>query len=173
VLSTGCQWQALLKDLPQLNPYRVHGKRKWGRMVPKLRWIAVLPGALAGAWLGWFFCSVANRLTLAFVGISPDSFGGRVWVEAISSLVLGAAFVYAGSYIAPSYERRVAVNLARFGIIATAVLVVAALVDLDFWAVWSEIWIALGIGVVTFTTHAHRWLPLPRSGTRLETPPSF
>lgn len=133
----------------------------------------MLPGALLGAWFSWLLCNVANRLILAFVGISPDSIGGRVWVEAISSLVLGAAFVYAGSYIAPTYERHVSLNLGRLGLIATAVLAVAAVVDLDYWALWSEIWMASGIGAVAFTTHVQRWLPLPSSGTRLETSESL
>jgi hypothetical protein len=80
--------------------------------LPVVRWIALLSGAIAGAWLGWLVCNVANRVSLLFVGVLPDSFYGRACTETMSSAALGAAFVFVGSYIAPAYRRQVAIALA-------------------------------------------------------------
>jgi hypothetical protein len=120
-------------------------------MIRIVRWIAVLPGALAGAWLAWFVCNFANRISLLLAGVLPDSFSGRACIETMSSLVLGAAFVYAGSYIAPMYQRQVALALGSLGLFIAVVMVAFAVADLNYWAIWGGIWIAVGIGAVAFT----------------------
>jgi hypothetical protein len=120
-------------------------------MVSILRWTAVLPGALAGAWLGWFACNFVNRITLLFSGIWPDSFLGRLYIESVSSMVLGAAFVYAGASIAPMHQARAALLLGVIGLITAVVFAAAALPVSNYWALWGDIWFAFGVGAVGFS----------------------
>jgi len=71
-----------------------------------LRWIAVLPGAVAGALIAYW-------ISRAFSWLASSRVGGDTWYEYIlkevlSNGVMGAAFVFCATIIAPRYQPTVA-----------------------------------------------------------------
>lgn len=66
-----------------------------------LRWIVLLPLALAGALLAMFLCLKLNQFSFGAMGVAD----GRYFTVVSAGVVTGAAFVYLGTLIAPSGGR--------------------------------------------------------------------
>jgi hypothetical protein len=128
-------------------------------MITLLRWIAVLPGSVIAAWLGWLVSNIASRISLLTVGVSPDSFVGRLSIEMTSSAVLGAAFIYAGCYIAPAHQQRIALSLAALAIIAAVVFAAFAVRVWDYWALWSDLWMVIAAVALGLEEAARQGVP--------------
>jgi len=110
-----------------------------------LRWIGFLPAAIIAAWVAWFGLNLANRVTMTLAGVSPESLLMRAYIEAISGAVLGYAFAYVGSRIAPTHQHRVLVVLVVCGLLFDGVLLAFALMATDYWSIWSAVWVAMGL----------------------------
>ena len=116
-----------------------------------LRWIAFLPCALLASWIVWFIVVLLNRISMRMAGINPDSFLFRVFIEYISDAVMGAAFVYTGTKIIPSYKRVISYILASIGMVLGGFLLFPSILIADYWAIWSCLSLAFGVGITAFS----------------------
>ncbi len=84
------------------------------------------------------------------MGINSDGFLNKLLIEVISSGVMGAAFVYAGSRIAPSNRKVVVYILAVIAILIAGFLGFPAIIQQNWWAIVSVIAMAGGAGMVAY-----------------------
>lgn len=117
-----------------------------------LRWVLVLPGAIAAGYVAWFTVTFLNRLTMRLY-VDPDGFLGRAYLETISNMVMGAAAVYVGARIAPSEQSKVALALTVLVILAAGVLLFPALQSRSWWAVYAVACLVAGAGSVTWSIY--------------------
>lgn len=115
------------------------------------RWVALFPGAVAAGWLAWFLVSFLNRLMMGLQGFDSTSFLGRAYIETVSSLVMGATFVYAGVKIAPAYHKNVLFVLAGIALVMSGIMLFPAIMKPDYWAVWSGLCVGFGAGAVAYS----------------------
>jgi hypothetical protein len=73
-----------------------------------LKWIAVLPVSI----LALFLASIFLKFTMSFSGLETDSIISQCFI----GFACGIAFIYAGAYIAPSHNVKVAFILMIIGI---------------------------------------------------------
>lgn len=123
------------------------------QVVRALRWMAVLPGALAAGWAAWLVVNLGNRLTFAMSGFDSDWFLARVFIEGVSNGAIGAAGVYAGAQIAPSARKIVVFVLAAGFILIGGFLLFPAIVARNWWAVYGVAALAFGAGSVAFSVY--------------------
>ena len=116
-----------------------------------VRWLAFLPAAFLAAWLAWLVVMLGNRLTMGMQGADPDSFLSHAFIEFISHASMGAAFVYTGAKVAPSYHKIVAYVLAAFGLVAAGFLLFPALMVTNYWAVWAAASLVFGVGGTAYS----------------------
>ena len=115
-----------------------------------LRWLSFLPGAFAAAWLAWLLVSFGNKLTMWMMGINPDGFINKLFIEVMSSGVMGAAFVYAGSRIASTNRKIIAYVLTVVAVLIAGFLAFPAIAQQNWWAVAGVILMAAGAGLVVY-----------------------
>ena len=115
-----------------------------------IRWIIVAPGAIVSAYLVWLATTFLNRLSLSFAGLDPDEIFGRLYIEVVSSGLMGAAFVYSGTRIAPANRKIVARVLAVFAVLIAGVLLAGAVIAKNSWAIVGCICLACGAAVVAY-----------------------
>ncbi|OQW66961.1 MAG: hypothetical protein BVN29_04810 [Nitrospira sp. ST-bin5] len=116
-----------------------------------LRWAALAPGAIAAGWLAWVLVNFLNRLTMSFQGLDPNSFLGRAYIETLSGLIMGAAFVYVGAKIAPAHNKNVSFVLAGIAFMMSGIALFPAIVKPDYWAIWSGLCVGFGAGSVVYS----------------------
>lgn len=75
-----------------------------------LRWIAVLPGAVAGMILAGIIFALINWLASSRYG--DDTWFFYLWHNGVRAAAEGGAFVWIGAYIAPQGEKVVGIVLA-------------------------------------------------------------
>jgi hypothetical protein len=78
-----------------------------------IKWIAVLPLSIAALFTANIVWVLVYRFSFHYYG-EPDSWVNLIFAEIMSSLVSGAAFIYSGVSIAPSYKKEVAFFLTVF-----------------------------------------------------------
>ena len=115
------------------------------------RWLAVFPGAVAASWGAWILINFLNRLTMVFQGFDPDSFLGRAYIETVSGLAMGVAFVYAGAKTAPANCKKVAFILSGIALFLSGVTLFPAILKPDYWAIWSCLCVGFGAGAVAYS----------------------
>lgn len=134
-----------------------------------LRWLAVIPGAIAAGWLGWFVVVLLNRLTFSLQYMNPDSFLGRAFIDAVSSAIMGIASVYAGARIAPSHRREVVFGLAGLTLLGVGFLLFPAIKLGSGWAIYSAIWWVGGAAGIAYAFYAEsQRSPVPGQAQSLE-----
>ena len=109
------------------------------------RWVAVLPAAILGCVAARVLIVLLNRITMARY-LDPDSFLAKVFVEWVGSLVMGAAAVYIGWYVAPAYKLHTAITLAGLVLLVSGALLFAALLQRDYWAIFATL--AMNVGSI-------------------------
>lgn len=112
-----------------------------------VRWLAILPGALLLAWAAYILSIVAAAFANSRIGLDPDGFLLRVHKEMVSHLLMGAAFVVGGAYIAPLHRKNVAYTLAAIGFVLVGVSLFAALLQGDRWALFGALAMAVGLAI--------------------------
>jgi hypothetical protein len=75
-----------------------------------LRWISILPLSFLGMFLSYALSKIINTLTTSRY-IDPDSWLNIIFIEIISNLLSGAAFVFIGFKVAPNKQKIVAIIL--------------------------------------------------------------
>jgi len=115
-----------------------------------LRWLGFVPGAFAASWLAWLLVSLGNKFSMSMMGMSPEGFLNKIFIEIISNGVMGAAFVYAGSRIAPASRKIVAYILAVVALLIAGFLAFPAMAQQNWWAILGVIAMAGGAGLVVY-----------------------
>lgn len=99
-----------------------------------IRWISVFPGAiLAGIiafYVGWYLTKISLLLTFGI-----ESSMGQFYMLAGSSGFMGIIMVYAASYIAPSYPKKVALIFTGLFILIGGITSYNAYMANDFWRI--------------------------------------
>lgn len=113
-----------------------------------LRWMAFLPGAFLAALLASAVMRLVNRLSMFLSGMNPDGFLNKLWLEVLATALMGAAFVYAGSRIAPMHRKPVGYTLTLIIILLAGFLSFPAIAQQDWWALVGCIAMAVGGGIV-------------------------
>lgn len=95
-----------------------------------LRWIALLPAAVAGALLAYNLTKwIQAGAYIRYVDINSYTIFGvnilKIVIELMASAFMGVAFVYIGAFVAPKYKRVVAIVFA-------VIMAIIALVALYF-----------------------------------------
>uniref|UniRef100_UPI0040489416 hypothetical protein n=2 Tax=Roseivirga sp. TaxID=1964215 RepID=UPI0040489416 len=75
-----------------------------------LKWIAVLPASLLALILSNLIWRLLHSLTASRY-IDTDSWLNLIFVDIMSSALASAAFIYAGTFIAPNYKKETALVL--------------------------------------------------------------
>ena len=122
-----------------------------------LRWVDFLPVAVLATCLALIAINILGRFSLDWVGITPEDFQGKLiisWNNSVGHGAMGAAFVYVGAKIAPTYQVIVAFILGGIGIFSSGSLLFYAVMFRDWWAVWEGICVAIGAGAVVWSVHA-------------------
>ena len=120
------------------------------KSVIALRWLGFVPGAFAAAWLAWLLALFGYKLSMSGIGMNPDGFINKLVIEIVSNGAMGAAFVYAGSRIAPSNRKVIAYVLAFVAVLIAGFLAFPAIAQQDWWAVVGVITMAGGAGLVVY-----------------------
>ena len=112
-----------------------------------LRWIAVLPGAIIGAYIAYFAFRIIQTIGL-WVRIPPDSFFYKAFIEGGSHYVMGVCFVYSGVFIAPSLHKHVTFILTGLGLLFAGMFLLSALEVRDYWSILYSFCLAFGLGTM-------------------------
>lgn len=127
-----------------------------------LRWIAFLPGALAASLMVSVVMRLVNRVIMFLNGMNPDGFLNKLWLDVISSALMGAAFVYVGARIAPTNRKPVGYVLTVTIILIAGFLAFPAVAQHNWWALIGCVAMACGgafvahsaaTGELDFDTH--------------------
>jgi len=121
-----------------------------GQTQTYLRWLILAPVSVGGGWLAWLITTAINRLSLFAVGIDPNSFIGRAYVEAISAICMGIAFVYVGARVAPTHRKQTSFALAGVGLLMVGFSMTSAMMTTNYWALWADVFAGIGAGAATF-----------------------
>jgi len=87
---------------------------------------------------------------LLAVGIDPDAFIGRAYVEAVSALCMGIAFVYVGAKVSPTHRKQTSLALAGLGLLVVGISMTFGMMRTNYWAVWADVFAGLGAGGAAF-----------------------
>lgn len=115
-----------------------------------LRWLGFIPGAFLAAWLAWLLIFFGNKLSMWTMGINSDGFLFRLFIEIISNGFMGAAFVYAGSRIAPDSRKMVAYVLAVIAVLIAGFIAFPAIAYQNWWAMVDVFAMAGGAGLIAY-----------------------
>lgn len=117
----------------------------------RLRWVAVLPGAIAAGILvtfplHWFLYLIfAHEGTfLGFIGLPP---GANIPIErAVSPFVIAITFILVGAEIAPTHKFRTAIGLAiLYALFAVGTWILASTYDLQPFLEFRSIGLIAGL----------------------------
>lgn len=116
-------------------------------VVKVLRWILVLPGAIAALYLAY----AANAVSTYFA-IGPLERGGIMYtfVHAFFALISGGAFVYAGIWISPTRTPVVGFVLAGLNLLYVGGTVLWSLQTQDWVTLLEALATAVGAGVTAY-----------------------
>ena len=84
------------------------------------------------------------------MGVEYHSFLGQLYFNTFGHGMMGAAFVYIGAKIAPSYQRNVAYLMVGLGLVLGGLALFPAIMMRSGWAIWGLICAFFGIGVTVY-----------------------
>jgi lysylphosphatidylglycerol synthetase-like protein (DUF2156 family) len=113
------------------------------KIISILRYIAILPGAIIGAWIAYFGIITLNKIVMSHF-IYPDSFLAKLYLETMGNLCLGAAFVYVAQKISPSYKKRITFIATIFMAAFMGLCLFPALMNKHLWAIYCCIVATVG-----------------------------
>jgi len=109
-----------------------------------LRWIAVLPVAIAGIFAGTLAMNILSAINRWYVGASSDSGWARITFFLVAPAAGAALAVYWGSVVAPKGRKIVAMIIGALIVILNTLGVIGALASLN-----SDIWWIVAGGVAS------------------------
>jgi len=114
----------------------------------------VLPAAALAGLLASILVNAGNRITMWMQGYDPDSFVPRLFIDAISSAVMGAGTVWAGARTAPSHKTVVVFVLAAVSIAVAGMMSFPAIITRSGWAIYAIIWWIVGASAVAWSVYS-------------------
>lgn len=123
------------------------GKPMWQIV---LRWLAFLPGAVAASIVVNVALSVINRLLMSLNGQNPDGIINKLWLDIVVNALVGAAFVYVGSKIAPSHRKPVSYALAFVAVLFAGASSFLAINQHNWWGLVGCVVTAAGAAYVAY-----------------------
>jgi hypothetical protein len=117
------------------------------------RWVAVLPAAVVGLFVGSIVSNIFFMLQRFFIGGSPDSFWADFNYYIFSAGIAGAAAVYFGCLTAPSHRKIVGLVLGALVVILSTInILISAGYEIEdpIWNILSAIATAIGAGYVVY-----------------------
>jgi peptidoglycan/LPS O-acetylase OafA/YrhL len=63
---------------------------------------------------------------------------------------MGAAFVYVGAKVAPSYRQNIAFLLAAIGLLIASIAVYLAIRELNYPTLWAALWGTIGTATIVY-----------------------
>lgn len=115
-----------------------------------LRWITLLPASLIGGYVGWFVVSLLNKITAAGY-YNPNSFLGRLFIESVSHMAMGAAAIYIAARIAPVYKKQVSLIMCGLVILMAGLFLFPAILKPDYWAMYAVVCLVIGSGGMAYS----------------------
>ena len=107
------------------------------RLTVILRWIFVLPAAIIGALLAFFFIRLIHLL--------GDASNFKFIInEVISAMVFGGAFVYSAVYVAPRYKTKVGIVFAILLSFVAINSIYLCIINNDFLSSIKDIFSCIG-----------------------------
>lgn len=132
---------------------KVQGE-KGGRALRKitfiLRWVSVLPAAVAAWWLAWIVVEVGTTWGLSRATLPPDHIFVSIFRATAGSAMPTAALIYAGAIIAPSRRIAVVKVLAILCIMAGGFALAASVLQQMWWAAVSSVFAVIAAGYIVF-----------------------
>lgn len=90
-----------------------------------LRWVALVPGSLLSAWAVYLLCRLV--LWLGSSRFEDETWFEYIFGELLSHGMMGYAFVFGASYIAPKFKLRVAIVFAVIAVFLSGMAAFASL----------------------------------------------
>ena len=115
-----------------------------------MRWIAFLPAAIIAAFIGHFLMRLFSLLGSSRYG--DDSWWSYIWSEFLANGAFGAAFVYAGCYVAPSQKKGVGIALAAVLLFLSGAAFFVNLSMKEWMGIWGLIGLNIGSGWIAYAT---------------------
>ena len=134
------------------------------------RWALVLPGVILAAWLAYVITKFVSYASLRFAtGELPDEAGilYNIYVEGLSSGVMGAVVVYTGYSVAPGLKRQVAFILACLFILFIGGTLTLDIFARSYWSIWGGLCAGAGSAVAAHQVWFEQVQRAQRSGTEL------
>lgn len=116
-----------------------------------LRWVALLPAAIAGSLLASVVVRLLNWISMWLTGMNPDGFLSKLWMDVVSSALIGVAFVYIGGRVAPKNRKEVGYVLTVVVILVAGFLAFPAVAQHNWWALLGCIAMAAGGAGVAYS----------------------
>ncbi len=114
-----------------------------------LKWICVLPGAIAASVLSFAIGSLIGYISTRMFIVGGD--GRWIWTisRLIANILAGYVFVYVGTMIAPKYKYQTSVTLCAIALIMVTVGITLQLVLHTVNGFWDQVEVYLG-SILTF-----------------------
>jgi hypothetical protein len=116
-----------------------------------IRWVAFLPCAAAAALFAGFVMRLFQKGIMRIQDLNPDGFLNHLWLEVISSGVIGVAFVYVGARIAPKNRKTVGYVLTVTAILIAGFFSFPAIMQKEWWSLVGCISIAIGASIAAYS----------------------
>lgn len=117
------------------------------------RWLAVLPSAIGGLFIGGIAVNLLFMLQSWFVGVGQDSGWARINYYVFSSAASSVLAVYWGTRVAPKGKKVVALVLGGLMIVVSTLGVTGAVLTQQpdlFWSIVSSLSSAVAAGYVVY-----------------------
>lgn len=118
-----------------------------------LRWLAFLPAAIAGLFVGWIAANLFFGLQNWLIGIERDSGWAKINYYIFSSAISSVLAVYWGTRVAPSGRKVVALVLGGLMIVLSTLGATGAIMSQEpdlFWSILSSASSAIAAGYVIY-----------------------
>jgi len=120
-------------------------------IVKPLRWVALLPGALVAGYAAYLVGGTINNLSITLYMGRPPNGWTKLLGDFMAHMFLGAAFVYAGAFIAPTQKPIVAMALGALSIFLGGAFVWASLIVEKYRAIIAIAGLLFGSSVTAFS----------------------
>ena len=121
-----------------------------------IRWATFLPIAIMSSYLAFIVVNILNNFSLLFVSINSDAFFYKVYLEWVSNIAMGAAFIYVGAKIVPKYKKEVSFCLAIVGLVVMGAMMYSSIMSKAYWSVWAGTCFIIGLSTTAYMISVER-----------------
>ena len=114
-----------------------------------LRWVILLPGAIACGWLAYFLAGIVNRWGYLRETGQPASPLVASLIDVGGHMLMGAAATYVAVAIAPDHKRAVSASMTGVILLLSGELIFASVLSINYLAVLMSAGLIAGSVAVT------------------------